>query len=46
LTGNGSETDEKLVKSDQDVLFTASVAELCQKAPEHSATIWQSLQQI
>ena len=47
LTGNGtSETDEKLVKSDRDVLFTASVAELRRKAQEHSAAIWQSLQQI
>lgn len=38
--------EEKLVKTDRDVLFTASVAELRRKAQEHSAAIWQSLQQI
>ena len=30
----------------RDVLFTASVAELRRKAQEHSAALWQSLQQI
>ena len=34
--------DEKLGR---DVLFTASVAELRRKAQEHSAALWQSLQQ-
>ena len=45
-TGNGNETDEKLVKSDQDVLFNESIAELHQKAQDHSAAIWQVLYQI
>ena len=30
----------------KEVLFTASVAELRRKAQEHSAAIWQSLQQF
>ena len=46
MTGNGNETDEKLVKSDQGVLFNESIAELHLKAQEHSAAIWQILQQI
>ena len=46
MTGNGNETDEKLVKSDQHVLFNESIAELHGKAHEHSAAIWQILQQI
>ena len=45
-SGTGSTEEEKLVKSDRDVLFTASVAELRRKAQEHSAALWQSLQQI
>ena len=46
MTGSGNETDEKLVKSDQDVLFNESIAELHRKAQKHSAAIWQILQQI
>ena len=46
MTRNGNETDEKLVKSDQDVLFNESIDELHQKEQEHSADIWQILQQI
>ena len=45
-TIQNSENDEKIVKSDRDVLFTASVAELRRKAQEHSAALWQSLQEI
>ena len=46
MTRNGNETDEKLVKSDQDVLFNESIDELHRKEQEHSADIWQILQQI
>ena len=46
FTGNGNETDEKLVKSDQDALFNESIAELHRKAQEHSGAICQILQQI
>ena len=46
MTGNGNESDEKLVKSDQDVLFNESIAELHQKAQKHSAAIWHILHQI
>lgn len=41
-----TETPEKPKDPSKEVLFTASVAELRRKAQEHSAAIWQSLQQF
>ena len=39
-------TDSEKPSGSKDILFTASVAELRRKAQEHSAALWQSLQQI
>ena len=44
LTPTLTETEKP--SGSKDILFTASVAELRRKAQEHSAALWQSLQQI